>query len=244
TSQANIKISSGEEGLSERRITITGTLPAVQKAQSMINNSIELHKHLIALNLAMNSVYAAKMDSVQLNRSAVFANTSFDSVHTHHNALGNVEVKPGYPDHVPPVNDVTRTVNPIDWSNCLTRQTSLMNTPTRHDYRPTEMHSAPAQLQIIPRSGSVSQSVSSCVAVSRNSRLDSACPTSVTAVPLLSLMGQPNNHPLPLTDAMNKRQIFELIQQLPTTERHKWLIAFGMNDDNTKECVKQGHRMQ
>ncbi|KAF7252980.1 hypothetical protein EG68_10592 [Paragonimus skrjabini miyazakii] len=243
TSQANIKISSGEEGLSERRITITGTLPAVQKAQSMINNSIELHKHLIALNLAMNSVYAAKTDSVELNRSAVFVNMPFDSVHTHHNAQENVVRKTGCPDHVPPVNDVTRTINTIEWGNCSTRQTSLMNTPTRHDYRPMEMHSAPAQLQIIPRSGSVSQSGSSYVTISQNSRLDNACSASVTAVPLLSLMGQSNTHPLPLTDTMNKRQIFELIQQLPITERHKWLIAFGMNDDNAKECVKQGPRM-
>ncbi|KAF6778361.1 hypothetical protein AHF37_02596, partial [Paragonimus kellicotti] len=235
TSQANIKISSGEEGLSERRITITGTLPAVQKAQSMINNSIELHKHLIALNLAMNSVYAAKMDSVELNRSAGFANTPFDSVHTHQSALGNLERKQYYSGRGPPVNNVTRTVNTIEWGNCLTRQTSLMSTPTLHDHRPTEMHSAPAQLQIIPRSGSVGQSDSSCVTASQNSRHDSACSASVTSVPLLSLMGQSITHPLPLTDTMNKRQIFELIQQLPITERHKWLIAFGMNDDNAKE---------
>ncbi|KAF8571543.1 hypothetical protein P879_01657 [Paragonimus westermani] len=240
TSQANIKISSGEEGLSERRITITGTLPAVQKAQSMINSSIELHKHLIALNLAMNSVYAAKMDSVELNRSAMFANTPFDSVQTHQNVLGNVERKPGYPDHGHPVNDANHTVHTIEWGSCLARQTSLMSTPTLHDYRPMEMHSAPAQLQVIPRSEPVTQSGSSCATLSRSSRLDSACSASFTPAPLLSLMGQSNTHPLPLMDTVNKSQIFELIQQLPITERQKWLIAFGLNDDSAKECVKQG----
>lgn len=37
-SQANIKISSGEDGMSERRITITGTAVAIKTAQTMIHN--------------------------------------------------------------------------------------------------------------------------------------------------------------------------------------------------------------
>ncbi|KAH8871592.1 Poly(rC)-binding protein [Schistosoma japonicum] len=59
-SQARIKISSCEEGINIRRVLITGTLSAVQSAHSQISNSIELHKHILALNIAMKNVFSSR----------------------------------------------------------------------------------------------------------------------------------------------------------------------------------------
>ncbi|VDO58544.1 unnamed protein product [Schistosoma margrebowiei] len=61
-SQARIKISSGEEGINIRRVVITGTLNAVQSAHLQISSSIELHKHILALNIAMKNVFSSRND--------------------------------------------------------------------------------------------------------------------------------------------------------------------------------------
>uniref|UniRef100_A0A1I8J6A4 KH domain-containing protein n=1 Tax=Macrostomum lignano TaxID=282301 RepID=A0A1I8J6A4_9PLAT len=54
-SGAQIKISNCEDGAKERKVTITGTPDTISAAQYLISASIDLHKHLLALNMAVSA---------------------------------------------------------------------------------------------------------------------------------------------------------------------------------------------
>uniref|UniRef100_A0A1I8H1P1 KH domain-containing protein n=1 Tax=Macrostomum lignano TaxID=282301 RepID=A0A1I8H1P1_9PLAT len=52
-SGAQIKINNCDEGAKERRVTVTGTPETIATAQYLISSSIELHRQLLALNMAV-----------------------------------------------------------------------------------------------------------------------------------------------------------------------------------------------
>ncbi|CAH8517037.1 unnamed protein product [Schistosoma turkestanicum] len=110
-SQARIKISSGEEGMNVRRVVITGTLSAVQSAHSQISNSIELHKHILALNIAMKNVFSSRneLSDELTNQSNKSSNHSSDD--TIENS--GININNVFQNHTSDQMNLRRTMNDV-----------------------------------------------------------------------------------------------------------------------------------
>lgn len=207
TSQASIKISSGEDGVVERRITITGTRSAVQMAKTLISNSIELHKHLLALNLAMNSLYE------------------------NHVSDGENFIPWGTTDKGSQ-NELLLSSHPWDWTNYphITNSeiipfgncSAIRNAEMQYKHAATSgSTSASATPSLNPPDRSVLQNR----AMARVSKLDHSCIVPGSATAHILSAAEPK-----AADTANQRQILELIGQLPLTNQKRWLAAFGLEN--------------
>ncbi|GAA49803.1 poly(rC)-binding protein 2/3/4 [Clonorchis sinensis] len=233
TSQANIKISSGEENLCERRITITGSFPAVQKAQTMINNSVELHKHLLALNTAMNSVYVNPSDELKYTSQAA-------KLINQHNLYTNVlDAEPQ--DTANDVSDelgMESYMRTLSTGNSKTWQTHPVFdaiTPPIACSKPKEVRSAPARMENTSRQGKSGPGSSPYIL--RASQIYGMPQTPVTAAPSLSAADLGRGTQAPKNDCElntpTRKHILGLIGQLPQVHQHKWLTAFGLENEIT-----------
>ncbi|KAG5450692.1 Poly(rC)-binding protein 2, partial [Clonorchis sinensis] len=233
TSQANIKISSGEENLCERRITITGSFPAVQKAQTMINNSVELHKHLLALNTAMNSVYVNPSDELKYTSQAA-------KLINQHNLYTNVlDAEPQ--DTANDVSDelgmesYMRTLSTGNSKTWQTRPVFDAITPPIACSKPKEIRSAPARMENTSRQGKSGPGSSPYIL--RASQIYGMPQTPVTAAPSLSAADLGRGTQGPKNDCElntpTRKHILGLIGQLPQVHQHKWLTAFGLENEIT-----------
>ncbi|TPP57641.1 Poly(RC)-binding protein 3 [Fasciola gigantica] len=219
-SQATIKISSGEDGVTERRITIIGTSAAIKTAQNMINSSIELHKHLVALNMAMNRFYASspqKLSESSLRRVQNCSQTR------------SLREAP-----------LSITGNPLDNQHgfvlpyyATSHNMSSAVTPDLASVSLMETHSAPAQLGVQGQSDSIVASNTPNLGGSRKSSAVQVTP--YVATPFLSATRLENSkrgsntmlNPIDLS--VHQQKVLELIQQLPHLEQQKWLNAFGLS---------------
>ncbi|TGZ59515.1 hypothetical protein CRM22_009015 [Opisthorchis felineus] len=233
TSQANIKISSGEENLCERRITITGSFPAVQKAQTMINNSVELHKHLLALNTAMNSVYVNPSD--ELNYTSQVAKL----INQHSLCTTVLDAEPQdtatYVSDELSMESYMRTLSTGNSKTWQTRPVFDAITPPIACPKPKEIRSAPARMETISRQGKSAPGSSPYIL--RASQIYGMPQTPGTAAPSLSAADLGRGTQAPKNDCElntpTRKHILGLIGQLPQVHQHKWLTAFGLEHEIT-----------
>ncbi|OON22089.1 KH domain protein, partial [Opisthorchis viverrini] len=233
TSQANIKISSGEENLCERRITITGSFPAVQKAQTMINNSVELHKHLLALNTAMNSVYVNPSDEQKYTSQA----SKLINQHSLYTTVLDAEPQ----DTATDVSDelsMESYIRNLSTGNSKTWQTRPVfdaTTPPIACPRTKEIRSAPTRMENISRQGKSGPGSSPYIL--RASQIFGMPQTPVTAAPSLPAADLGRGNQAPKNDCElntpTRKHILGLIGQLPQVHQHKWLTAFGLENEIT-----------
>ncbi|KER29878.1 hypothetical protein T265_13283, partial [Opisthorchis viverrini] len=233
TSQANIKISSGEENLCERRITITGSFPAVQKAQTMINNSVELHKHLLALNTAMNSVYVNPSDEQKYTSQA----SKLINQHSLYTTVLDAEPQ----DTATDVSDelsMESYIRNLSTGNSKTWQTRPVFdaiTPPIACPRTKEIRSAPTRMENISRQGKSGPGSSPYIL--RASQIFGMPQTPVTAAPSLPAADLGRGNQAPKNDCElntpTRKHILGLIGQLPQVHQHKWLTAFGLENEIT-----------
>ncbi|VDP84703.1 unnamed protein product [Echinostoma caproni] len=208
TSQATIKISSGEEGMAERRITIIGTSAAIKTAQTLINSSIELHKNLLAMNMVMNCFHTGQGKSPGLRP-------------------GRVRGIPGRYQFRKPQGEENVVENRFEstLSYYPPSQTNIVvGTPALIGGTPVETHSAPAQLGMhrCSDSGTITRTPSF-----RGSRKNSSARiTPFTATPFLSAtqlekVKRPSNAGFRSTE-IDQEQTIELVRPIPCVDQQKW----------------------
>ncbi|CAL8080682.1 unnamed protein product [Calicophoron daubneyi] len=262
-SQASIKISSGEEGVMQRRITITGTLSAVQSAKSMIERGIELHKHLLALNMAMNSFYSNSDFSERTANTFGAVDQQTENLNASYAGSSNI-IPPFMGEwagsYLPQAftGEVGR-LNPTlsHWSQVAGNGKSSLRTPDQlcstegavsQSNKIQGVHSAPHQIGSNIKIVQSSNSGSSLVTPSRFARIGSICQTPITVAPLLSASQLERGKCTPATsqtnEAVNRSTIIEFVNRLPQADQQKWLKILGSQLPSPKsaDLVHEGHR--
>ncbi|CAH8591368.1 unnamed protein product [Schistosoma rodhaini] len=227
-SQAKIKISSGEEGINIRRVIITGTLNAVQSAHSQISNSIELHKHILALNIAMKNVFCSRNDFKEelTDQSNKTSNHSSDDLTEN----SGISINSDFQSHTSNRKNLPIIINDVsaglsDAQNMKSMYSCRIQSDLRKSQN-TVLHSAPERREAAFRyekecSPFCWDRQGSGLQVPRESRIGSITQTTRISTPILSADLFRQKAHLDVTDMkqLSPRNVLNFIQKLQHTSQ-------------------------